>query len=173
MLFSSNLLGKLMLETFFQHKLFVKNVFKYLCFKQFFFKSIFRTLVGFFKLLFGLPTTNFEPLLRGQPHSSDGITTFLQFWLECQGTLEWGWVPKPGDYPWGLNRWPINSNYNALTHKGFLHYGVSVLWIYCMCVRSFHHVWFKILHFSSLAQHRWYNLRKSKEAYLISFKVSS
>ena len=101
------------------------------------------------------------------------ITTFLQFWLECQGTLEWGWVPKPGDYPWGLNRWPINSNYNALTHKGFLHYGVSVLWIYCMCVRSFHHVWFKILHFSSLAQHRWYNLRKSKEAYLISFKVSS
>lgn len=70
--FSSNLLGKLMIETFFQHKLFVKNVFKYLCFKQFFFKSIFRTLVGFFKLLFGLPTTNFEPLLREQPHSSDG-----------------------------------------------------------------------------------------------------
>ena len=69
--FSSNLLGKLMIETFFQHKLFVKTVFKFLCYKQFFFKSIFRTLVAFFILLFGCPTTNFGPLFRGESHSPD------------------------------------------------------------------------------------------------------
>ena len=69
--FSSSLLGKLMIETFFQHKLFVKTVFKFLCYKQFFFKSIFRTLVAFFILLFGCPTFNFGPLFRGESHSPD------------------------------------------------------------------------------------------------------
>ena len=61
------------------------------------------------------------------------ITAFLQFWLECQGTLEWGWVPKSGDY--------------LSCTMVFLYYEFTV----CVYV-SFHHVWFKILHFSFLGQ---------------------
>ena len=72
------------------------------CFKQFFFKNIFRTLVAFLSCYLAVPRPTLGHYWMDSLPLLMLITAFLQFWLECQGSLERGWVPKPHRAPLGF-----------------------------------------------------------------------
>ena len=123
------------------------------CFKQFFFKNIFRTLVAFFKLLFGCPTTNVWPLLNGQPPSPDvnHCVFAILTWMSREPWKRLGpWTPPSTFGVWTSNP-PILM---ATPYPTRVSCTIVVLYyelIVCVCV-SFLYVWLKILDFSSLAQ---------------------
>ena len=79
-----------------------EKCFKFLCFKQFSVKVSLGLWWLFLNCYLAALRLTLGHYWRDSLTLLILIITFLQFWLECQGSLEWGWARKPGQAPLGF-----------------------------------------------------------------------